>query len=250
MMLSSILFISALFFSSARGAPTASLDASALLANGQAAQSQNVAFQSLSVNDTCSTGEVACISNEVAQCADNQWATSPCSGSAQCFALPSVRGNGTFLQCTSEKDAVSVIDASGATGGIFGNGTDTSASASTSTSNSTSASNSTATSAANSTDTASGTSAVDDSGVVTVTVTLTPTATVFVSTEVPVMTTLSPDEASSLLASLTGVAGGSVVTASPAVAASATATDADVAASASASTIMTLVPAAAATSAS
>ncbi|KAK0215728.1 hypothetical protein IW262DRAFT_1465444 [Armillaria fumosa] len=228
-MLSSILFISALFFS-ARGAPTASLDASALLANGQAAQSQNVAFQSLSVNDTCSTGEVACISSDVAQCAGNQWATSPCSGSAQCFALPSVRGNGTFLQCTSEKDAISVIDATGATGGIFGNGTNTS----TSTSNSTTS--------ANSTDTASGTS-VDDSGVVTVTVTLTPTATVFVSTEVPVTTTLSPDEASSLLASLTGVAGGSVITASPAV----SATDADVASS-SAATIITLVAAAAATS--
>ncbi|PBK70685.1 hypothetical protein ARMSODRAFT_955420 [Armillaria solidipes] len=225
-MLSSILFVSALFFSS-RGAPTASLDASALLTNGQAAQSQNVAFQNLSVNDTCSTGEVACISSEVAQCADNQWATSPCSGSAQCFALPSVRGNGTFLQCTSEKDATSVIDATGATGGIFGNGTDTSNS----------------TTSANSTDTASGTS-VDDSGIVTVTITLTPTATVFVSTEVPVTTTLSPDEASSLLASLTGVAGGSVITASPAV----SATDAEVASSSAAATIISLVAAAAATS--
>ncbi|KAK0192158.1 hypothetical protein F5146DRAFT_1222348 [Armillaria mellea] len=224
-MLSSILFLSALFFSS-RGAPTASLDASALLANGQAAQSQNVAFQNLSANDTCSTGEVACISSEVAQCADSQWATSPCSGSAQCFALPSVRGNGTFLQCTSEKDATSVIDATGATGGIFGNGTDTSNS----------------TTSANSTDTASGTAA-DDSGIVTVTITLTPTATVFVSTEVPVTTTLSPDEASSLLASLTGVAGGSVITASPAV----SATDAEVASS-SAATIISLVPAAAVTS--
>ncbi|SJL16103.1 uncharacterized protein ARMOST_19621 [Armillaria ostoyae] len=229
-MLSSILFVSALF--SSRGAPTASLDASALLANGQAAQSQNVAFQNLSVNDTCSTGEVACISGDVAQCADNQWATSPCSGSAQCFALPSVRGNGTFLQCTSEKDATSVIDATGATGGIFGNGTDTS--------NSTTSANSTD---ANSTDTASGTS-VDDSGIVTVTITLTPTATVFVSTEVPVTTTLSPDEASSLLASLTGVAGGSVITASPAV----SATDAEVASSSAAATIISLVPAAAATS--
>ncbi|KAK0232211.1 hypothetical protein EDD85DRAFT_939169 [Armillaria nabsnona] len=228
-MLSSILFVSALFFSS-RGAPTASLDASALLANGQAAQSQNVAFQNLSVNDTCSTGEVACISSEVAQCADNQWATSPCSGSSQCFALPSVRGNGTFLQCTSEKDATSVIDATGATGGIFGNGTDTSNS----------------TTSANSTDTASGTS-VDDSGIVTVTVTFTPTATVFVSTEVPVTTTLSPDQASSLLASLTGAAGGSVITVSPA----ASATDAEVATTAvssSAATVISLVPAAAATS--
>ncbi|PBK98698.1 hypothetical protein ARMGADRAFT_986617 [Armillaria gallica] len=232
-MLSSILFVSALFFSS-RGAPTASLDASALLANGQAAQSQNVAFQNLSVNDTCSTGEVACISSEVAQCADNQWATSPCSGSSQCFALPSVRGNGTFLQCTSEKDATSVIDATGATGGIFGNGTDTS--------NSTTSGNSTD---GNSTDTTSGTS-IDDSGIVTVTVTLTPTATVFVSTEVPVTTTLSPDQASSLLASLTGVAGGSVITVSPA----ASATDAEVATTAvsSSAAIISLVPAAAATS--
>ncbi|KAG7440115.1 uncharacterized protein BT62DRAFT_938317 [Guyanagaster necrorhizus] len=200
MMFSSVLFATSFFLSS--------LNASALLANGQAAH----------VNDTCST--------TLAQCGDNsQWTTSPCSGSAQCFALPSVRENGTFIQCTSEMDAVSIIDATGTTGGIFGTDADTSDST---------------TSSANSTDTTSGTDS--GSGIVTVTITLTPTATVFVSTEVPVTTTLSPDEASSLLASLTGM-GASVVT-------DVSATDAEVAESSSAATTISLVPALAATSSS
>ncbi|KAG7446946.1 uncharacterized protein BT62DRAFT_931521 [Guyanagaster necrorhizus] len=231
-MFSSVLFATS-FFLSVHAAPTASLNASALLANGQAAQSQNVAFQNLSVNDTCSTGEVACISSDVAQCGDNsQWTTSPCSGSAQCFVLPSVRENGTFIQCASEIDAASIINATGTTGGIFGTDTDTS--------NSTTSSTNSTTSSANSTDTTSGTDS--GSGIVTVTITLTPTATVFVSTEVPVTTTLSPDEASSLLASLTGM-GASVVT-------DVSATDAEVAESSSAATTISLVPASAATSSS
>ncbi|KAH9174671.1 hypothetical protein EDB89DRAFT_2067248 [Lactarius sanguifluus] len=71
------------------------LDNATLLANGQQAQILNSEFKSLQVNDSCNTGETACIKNAFAACIDNAWQTEPCSSSNSCFALPQLRTNGT-----------------------------------------------------------------------------------------------------------------------------------------------------------
>ncbi|KAF8992961.1 hypothetical protein BDZ89DRAFT_1030534 [Hymenopellis radicata] len=122
-MFSFTLFASTLsILSVAYAAPA--VDSAALEANGLAAQTQNAAFQNLTVNDTCTTGEIACIAGALAQCGNNAWSTTDCPDASQCFSIPSIRSNGTLLQCTSEKDALSIIDATGVSGGIFGNGTE------------------------------------------------------------------------------------------------------------------------------
>jgi len=112
----------------ALSAPTA-LDASVLLQNGQTAQQLNAQFNNLQATDACSTGDTGCISGLSAQCSNGTWQTQKCpGGSRQCFALPSVRSNGTFIACTSKANALSLIDATGAQGGLAlnttSNGTD------------------------------------------------------------------------------------------------------------------------------
>ncbi|KAG6917599.1 hypothetical protein DXG01_001828 [Tephrocybe rancida] len=69
----------------------------------------------------------ACISGAVASCQNATWVVGQgsCSKSQACFALPSTREAGTLVTCTLEKSAVSAIQATGATGGIFGNSTTT-----------------------------------------------------------------------------------------------------------------------------
>jgi len=99
------------------------LDNATLLANGQQAQILNSEFESLQVNDPCNTGENACINNTFAVCINNAWETQPCPSSKSCFALPQVRTNGTFIACTSQRNAASIIAATGAQGGITNNST-------------------------------------------------------------------------------------------------------------------------------
>ncbi|KAI9458847.1 hypothetical protein BJY52DRAFT_398943 [Lactarius psammicola] len=99
------------------------LDNATLLANGQQAQILNSEFKDLQVNDSCNTGETACIKNAFASCVDNAWQTEPCSSSKSCFALPQIRTNGTFVACTSQRNAASIIAATGAQGGITSNST-------------------------------------------------------------------------------------------------------------------------------
>ncbi|KAI9444289.1 hypothetical protein H4582DRAFT_1080250 [Lactarius indigo] len=99
------------------------VDNATLLANGQQAQILNSEFKSLQVNDSCNTGETACIKNAFAACFDKAWQTEPCPSSKSCFALPQIRTNGTFVACTSQRNAASIIAASGAQGGITSNST-------------------------------------------------------------------------------------------------------------------------------
>ncbi|KAH9053189.1 hypothetical protein EDB87DRAFT_1653211 [Lactarius vividus] len=99
------------------------LDNATLLANGQQAQILNFEFKSLQVNDSCNTGETACIKNAFAACIDNAWQTELCPSSKSCFALPQIRTNGTFVACTSQRNAASIIAATGAQGGITSNST-------------------------------------------------------------------------------------------------------------------------------
>ncbi|KII91262.1 hypothetical protein PLICRDRAFT_89592 [Plicaturopsis crispa FD-325 SS-3] len=178
-----------------RAAPTTALDAATLLQNGQAAQALNAQFQSLKATDPCNSGETACISASVAQCSKNgTWALQDCRKGLHCFALPSVRNNGTTLSCTSEKSASSLIAATGAQGNA------------TSSSGTTTENNGTTVTV---TATASASAAPRTA---TVTVTLNPNST----TTLPAETfTLNPAEASSLIASLTANGQFSVVSTAP-----------------------------------
>ncbi|KAI0360419.1 hypothetical protein OH77DRAFT_680880 [Trametes cingulata] len=105
-------------------APMPSLDADIFLQNGKDAQVLNAEFAKLSASDSCNAGEMACIGSSVAHCVNGTWKEDACPKSLSCFALPSVREEGTVLSCTSNTTALAVISASGATGGIASNSTD------------------------------------------------------------------------------------------------------------------------------
>jgi len=118
-----ILAFLAVLASSLVSAGPVALNNATLLANGQQAQILNSEFESLQVNDPCNTGEVACINNDFAVCIDNAWQTRQCPLTKTCFALPQIRTNGSFIACTSQKNAASIIAATGAQGGITSNST-------------------------------------------------------------------------------------------------------------------------------
>jgi len=198
----SVFFMLTIFVQSA---PTA-LDAATLLQNAQEAQKLNAQFKSGNgtASGSCNNGDTTCVKNAIATCVNGQFHTSNgCTATQQCFALPSVKSNGTIIACTSQKSAQSLINASGATGDVTGSGGSRASSAS-------------GTTAPMGSDymttpfTASEPTAVPKS-VVTVTVTLTPSAP---TTLPPVTQTLSPKQASSVLASLLAQ-GGPVATGTP-----------------------------------
>jgi hypothetical protein len=112
-------------FPLALSAPLVPVDPPTLLQNGQDAQALNSEFQNLTTSDLCISGQRACISKALALCVFSNWITETCPPSQQCFALPSVHYNGTFVACTSQAEALSIISATGATGGIYSNSTNT-----------------------------------------------------------------------------------------------------------------------------
>jgi len=89
------------------------LDAATLLLNGQQALVLNCQFQSLQNGGSCTPGESACFQQQLATCVNGTWQPLPCPSNKQCFALPSVRTNGTFIACTSPNNAASIIAATG-----------------------------------------------------------------------------------------------------------------------------------------
>ncbi|KAL0958129.1 hypothetical protein HGRIS_000297 [Hohenbuehelia grisea] len=211
-MFSKTLIFGLLSLSFVLGAPAA-LDADLLLKNAQDAQAANTAFKSLKATDDCTTGQTACIGTSSAECVADKWTITRCARGTQCFALPSVRSQGTIISCTSERNAQSVINAAGAPGDAAEasgkNGPPAAASSEKAQSASRTAVRSSATAAASP---ASGDRNADPV-TVTVTVTPSPTLTPVVSTDLPSQTlTLPPDEASRLVASLTADGTFSVVT--------------------------------------
>jgi len=111
-------FLAVLASSLVSAGPVA-LDNATLLENGRQAQNLNSEFENLLVNDSCNTGETACINNSFAACIDGMWQAHACPSSKTCFALPQVRTNGTFVACTSQRNAASIFAATGAPGGII-----------------------------------------------------------------------------------------------------------------------------------
>jgi len=114
------LFLFALFVT-VLSAPTA-LDKATLLKNAQTAQALNVQFQNMSRTNKCNDGESACIDGQHAACTNSAWELTRCPGSRKCFALPSIRCPGAFIACTSELNALSIIQGADGTGEIFSTG--------------------------------------------------------------------------------------------------------------------------------
>ncbi|KAJ4466595.1 hypothetical protein C8R41DRAFT_71811 [Lentinula lateritia] len=126
------------------GRPVKSLTTAELLTNAQLAQQLNAAFQSLSSGDACTSGEVACINGEAAECSGTKWKTAACIATQACFAVPSVnKANDAVLRCTSQRSAESIIAASGASGGLTGSNSTSTSTSSNSTSTASSSANST-----------------------------------------------------------------------------------------------------------
>ncbi|CAL1708651.1 unnamed protein product [Somion occarium] len=113
------------------------LDSATLIRNGQDAQTLNAEFQQLRATNACNTGQMACINGSFALCQFGSWKLQPCTDSRKCFAVPSVTSNGTVchvllssillihyhrafqqLVCTSEANALSLINAAGAQGEV------------------------------------------------------------------------------------------------------------------------------------
>ncbi|KAF8956285.1 hypothetical protein BDZ97DRAFT_1671800, partial [Flammula alnicola] len=101
-----------------RSLPVVLLASSDLLKNGQDAQALNAEWKSLTATSPCGNFTTACVENSIAKCENDTWNTSAgaCSKSQQCFALPSVTSGGTTIACTSERNALSIINSTGATG--------------------------------------------------------------------------------------------------------------------------------------
>lgn len=206
----SFLFMFTTFVQSAPTQPP--LNATELLNNALQAQQLNAQFQSSNSTLTgpCTNGATTCAQNAIATCVNGQFDSSngTCSTTQQCFALPSVTTNGTTIACTSEKSAQSLINAAGASGGVTGSGSGNSTSsinpASASSTSSGANAPETTTSDPDCMTTTTTTTTVDtptptaaSASVVTVTVTVTPSLT-------SVTQTLSPEQASAVLASLLG----------------------------------------------
>jgi hypothetical protein len=105
------------------GAP-AQLDKTTLAQNGRDAQVLNLEFTALKASDDCTTGQIACIGDAVAQCVNSKWKLTDCLKGQSCFALPSIKDDGVNIQCTSEATAKSIIRASGVDGDIVSNDKD------------------------------------------------------------------------------------------------------------------------------
>ncbi|KAJ8585098.1 hypothetical protein M405DRAFT_745809, partial [Rhizopogon salebrosus TDB-379] len=85
--------------------------------NGLDAQKLNAQFATLSANDSCTSGDQACVGGAFAQCVGNSWQLTPCSSSLSCFALPLVAKAGTSLACDTQTDAEARFVAAGVQGG-------------------------------------------------------------------------------------------------------------------------------------
>ncbi|KAJ7698696.1 hypothetical protein B0H17DRAFT_1328571 [Mycena rosella] len=104
--------------------PRAALDAPTLLKNGQTAQNLNAQFQNISASDSCQTDSIGCIAGDLANCVDSKWQTQGCPNSLSCFVVPLLSRPGINVTCTSEKNALSTIQATGASGEIAVAGAD------------------------------------------------------------------------------------------------------------------------------
>lgn len=75
----------------------------------QLAQGTNFFFDSLHLEDQCTSGQIACISSNLAKCSpEGNWEITPCTGNSTCLAVPS-SDNGVLVQCMLFTDAQAAI---------------------------------------------------------------------------------------------------------------------------------------------
>ncbi|KAG2340964.1 hypothetical protein BDR05DRAFT_888854, partial [Suillus weaverae] len=91
--------------------------------NGLDAQKLNAQFDTMTANDSCTSGAQACVGGAFAQCIGSSWDLTPCSSGLSCFALPLVTKAGTSLACDTQSDADARFIAAGVQGGVTGDGT-------------------------------------------------------------------------------------------------------------------------------
>ncbi|KAJ3760229.1 hypothetical protein EV360DRAFT_40248 [Lentinula raphanica] len=118
------------------------------LSNGQAAQALNAQFATLTASSTCTSGQNACVNGAFAQCVGGKFETTSCGSGEVCAALPLVNSAGTSITCTTTADAEARIAATGASGGLTGDGSTAAASSASSGTDSAAASGATAATAA------------------------------------------------------------------------------------------------------
>lgn len=74
------------------------------------AQGTNFFFDSLHLEDSCTTGQVACISSQLANCSpEGNWEITPCTGNNTCLAVPASDNTGVFVGCMLFADAQTLI---------------------------------------------------------------------------------------------------------------------------------------------
>ncbi|KAI0682931.1 hypothetical protein BC835DRAFT_1397552 [Cytidiella melzeri] len=199
--------------------PTNETDAAALLhQNALDAQILNGEFQSINATDPCDSGQTACIQGAPAVCQFGAWLPKQCDEAQQCFALPKPTTRGTFIACLSDSEATSFFDQAGVTGGpvnITANSTIPLPTAVVSAPPSVTSSHHPKDGSS-----ASGT----DVHASTVTVTVTTGATTVIPTDSTVITTVSPDQAMSIIHSL--LANGATILSAPSASAQPTKTPA------------------------
>lgn len=81
-----------------------------LLQNAQDAISLNAKFRTLGLTAPCTMGEVACVNDQLARCAQGQFELIPCNAGLVCRASPKINSPGTSIGCILEdEDAVHVL---------------------------------------------------------------------------------------------------------------------------------------------
>jgi hypothetical protein len=85
-----------------------------LLANGQDAIALNKKFQAVKEGSACTSTEVQCAGDKLANCIAGKIVVSACAGGTVCRALPLVNKAGTSVTCDTAADALARIAATGA----------------------------------------------------------------------------------------------------------------------------------------
>ncbi|KIY73815.1 hypothetical protein CYLTODRAFT_385801 [Cylindrobasidium torrendii FP15055 ss-10] len=200
-------FAIATLFAAVRARPF-NINDTLLLENAELAQQRNVQFASLSADDSCEGDENACISGSTAQCNNGKWSLTQCDSGSSCFAIPKTQKSGVRLICDTNEHALSIFEASKATGGIFGNSTEGADSASTDSDHTivSAATSSSATMTSASPDCSTSAETQQHSDVLTVTVTVDPASSSTSQEAVLTVTvTVEPTSAPSASASVTTI---------------------------------------------
>lgn len=87
---------------------------SQLQANGPAAKALNQEYATLTVNSTCTDGDVACVQGQYARCYQSRYLTWSCPSDWTCQALPNEWSSGTTTTCDYGPDAQSRLQEAGA----------------------------------------------------------------------------------------------------------------------------------------